>query len=269
MCRTLELQAGPAGTIGIGMPGLIGADGALIRVVNLPWLEGRPLQRELQQAAGCQVRIANDANCFVLSEAVDGAAAGARVVFGAILGTGVGGGIVIERTPLVGASGIAGEWGHNPLPEHHPDDGPPLICACGRTGCIESWLNGAALARDYRRMSGSENSAAVIARLAEQGDAAARSALARYQHRLAAALATIINILDPDMIVLGGGLSSIATLYAEVPRLWAPRSRAPGWCPPASARRAVYAAPPGSVIVPDAASSLGRTVRQVLTAAGT
>jgi fructokinase len=226
LCAELQRQ-GPAGAIGIGMPGLIGAEGALIQVVNLPWLEGRPLQRELQAAVRCPVQIANDANCFALSEAVDGAAAGARVVFGAILGTGIGGGIVIEGKPLIGANAIAGEWGHNPLPGTHPEDGAPLTCACGRTGCIETWLNGAALARDYRSVAGRESSARAIARLAEQGDADARMALARYQRRLATALAGIINILDPDMIVLGGGLSSIANLYAEVPRLWTPLVLAP------------------------------------------
>jgi fructokinase len=226
LCAQLQ-HHGPAHAIGIGMPGLIGAEGALIRVVNLPWLEGRPLRRDLQEAVRCPVRIANDANCFALSEAVDGAAAGARVVFGAILGTGIGGGIVIEGKPLIGANAIAGEWGHNPLPGTHPEDGAPLRCACDRTGCIETWLNGAALARDYRSVSGRESNARAIARLAERGDAEASMALARYQRRLAAALAGIINLLDPDVIVLGGGLSSIASLYAEVPRLWAPLVLAP------------------------------------------
>jgi fructokinase len=221
LCHELQ-HHGSARSIGIGMPGLIGADGSLIRVVNLPWLQGRPLQRDLQEAVQCPVQIANDANCFALSEAVDGAAAGARVVFGAILGTGVGGGIVVEGKPLAGANAIAGEWGHNPLPGTAAADGPAVVCGCGRTGCIESWLNGAALARDYRTVSGGENSAATIARLAEQGEPEARTALARYQRRLAAALATLINVLDPDVIVLGGGLSSIASLYAEVPKLWVP-----------------------------------------------
>jgi fructokinase len=221
---TEELRQGraPVRSIGIGMPGLISADGALIRVVNLPWLEGRPLQADLQAAVRRPVAIANDANCFALLEAVDGAAAGARVVFGATLGTGVGGGIVVERRPLPGANGIAGEWGHNPLAAVQPEDGPPATCGCGRTGCIETWLAGAALARDYRNVNGGERSAADVARLAEAGEAAARTALARYQRRLATALAGIINVLDPDLIVLGGGLSSIASLYTEVPKLWAP-----------------------------------------------
>jgi fructokinase len=218
----LQQGHGPARSIGIGMPGLIDADGAVIRVVNLPWLEGRPLRRDLRDALRVPVTIANDANCLALSEAVDGAAAGARVVFGAILGTGVGGGIVVEGKPLAGANATAGEWGHNPLAATRPEDGPPPTCGCGRSGCIETWLSGAALARDYRNVNGAERSAAEVARRAEAGEPAARTALARYQRRLAAALAGVINLLDPDVIVLGGGLSSIASLYAEVPKLWAP-----------------------------------------------
>jgi fructokinase len=227
LSHELQRGHGAARSVGIAMPGLIGADGALLRVVNLPWLERTPLGADLAQALGAPVAIANDANCFALSEAIDGAATGAAVVFGATLGTGVGGGIVVERRPLTGANAIAGEWGHNPLPEPHPEDGPPLDCACGRTGCIETWLNGAALARDYRNVAGREVAAPEVARLAEQGEPAARTALERYQRRLAAALAGIINILDPDVVVLGGGLSSIASLYAEVPKLWAPLVVAP------------------------------------------
>jgi fructokinase len=222
-----ERGHGPARSVGIAMPGLIGGDGALIRAVNLPWLEGRPLRSDLARALGKSVAIANDANCFALSEAIDGAAAGASVVFGAVLGTGVGGAIVIERKPIAGANAIAGEWGHNPLPATEAADGPPLVCGCGRKGCIESWLNGAALARDYRNVAGRELGGPEIARLAEQGDDAARAAIARYQRRLAMALAGIINILDPEVIVLGGGLSSINSLYAEVPKLWASMIVAP------------------------------------------
>jgi fructokinase len=149
------------------------------------------------------------------------------VVFGATLGTGVGGGIVVGGRPLIGANAIAGEWGHNPLPDTEVEDGPPQGCACGRTGCIETWLNGAALARDYRNVAGREVTAPEVARLAKQADPAAHTALARYQRRLAAALAGIINVLDPDVIVLGGGLSAIAGLYAEAPKLWAPLVVAP------------------------------------------
>jgi fructokinase len=222
-----ERDHGPAAALGIAMPGLIGADGALLRVVNLPWLEGRPLRTDLARTLGRPVAIANDANCFALSEAIDGVAAGASVVFGAILGTGVGGGIVIERKPIAGANAIAGEWGHNPLPGTDAADGPPVVCGCSRTGCIESWLNGAALARDYQNVAGRKIGGPEIARLAEQGDSAARAALARYQRRLATALAGIVNILDPEAIVLGGGLSAIRSLYTEVPKLWAPLVVAP------------------------------------------
>jgi fructokinase len=216
-----ERAHGRAAAVGIAMPGLIGADGALIRMVNLPWLQGRPLRSDLARALAKPVMIANDANCFALSEAIDGAAAGAGVVFGVVLGTGVGGGIVVERKPLVGANAIAGEWGHNPLPGTDAADGPPVVCGCGRTGCIESWLNGRALARDYRAVAGRELGGPEIARLAEGGDVAAGSALARYQRRLASALAGVVNLLDPDVIVLGGGLSAVRSLYAEVPKLWA------------------------------------------------
>jgi fructokinase len=227
LAEDLQHEHGAARSVGIAMPGQIGADGALLRVVNLPWLERCALRADLAQALGTPVAIANDANCFALSEAIDGAASGADVVFGATLGTGVGGGIVVGRRPLRGANAVAGEWGHNPLPVTHMEDGPPISCACGRTGCIETWLNGAALARDYRNVAGREVAAPEVARLAEQGEQGARTALARYQRRLAAALAGIINVLDPNVIVLGGGLSSIPSLYTEVPKLWAPLVLAP------------------------------------------
>ena len=224
-----ELMAahGPAEAIGIALPGMIGAGGEPLRVVNLPWIEGRPLRADLAQALAVPVALANDANCFALSEAVDGAAAGAAVVFGVILGTGVGGGIVVERKPLAGANAIAGEWGHNPLPPCAGADGPPATCGCGRTGCIESWLNGAALARDHARLTGRVADGPVIARRAEAGDAAALATLDRYRQRLATALAGVINILDPDVIVLGGGLSALPGLYDEMPRLWRPLVVAP------------------------------------------
>jgi fructokinase len=217
-------------SIGIALPGMIGATGELVRVVNLPWLEGMPLRADLHRAVGRPVAIANDANCFALSEAIDGAAAGAAVVFGVILGTGVGGGIVVDGKVIAGANAIAGEWGHNPLPDAGTDAGPPQICGCGRAGCVETWLNGAALARDYRASSGRDASAAEVAGLAATGDRDAKAAIARFEQRLAVALASILNILDPDVVVLGGGLASIASLYARVPALWrdlcvAPRPR--------------------------------------------
>jgi len=211
---------GPARSVGIALPGMIGAAGELVRVVNLPWLEATPLCADLRRALGRAVAIANDANCFALSEAMDGAAAGAAVVFGVILGTGVGGGIVVDGKVIAGANAIAGEWGHNPLPDAGAEAGPPQVCGCGRLGCIETWLNGAALARDYRASSGRDASAAEVARLAVAGDRDAKAAIARFEQRLALGLAGIINILDPDVIVLGGGLASIASLYARVPALW-------------------------------------------------
>ena len=221
MTARYERARGDARTVGIALPGMIGADGELVRVVNLPWLEGRPLRADLQRLLGLPVAIANDANCFALSEAMDGAAAGAAVVFGVILGTGVGGGIVVGGRVIAGANAIAGEWGHNPLPETGTP-GPAQLCGCGRRGCIETWLNGAALARDYRTDAGLEVEvdAAEVARRAVAGDRQARAAMARYEERLAAALAGIINILDPDVIALGGGLASIDSLYRQVPKLW-------------------------------------------------
>jgi fructokinase len=209
-----------ARSVGIALPGMIGAAGELHRVVNLPWLEGAPLRADLQGALGHPVAIANDANCFALSESVDGAAAGAGVVFGVTLGTGVGGGIVVDGKVIAGANATAGEWGHNPMPDIGRDAVPQPVCGCGRAGCIETWLNGAALARDYRSHSGRDADAAEVARLAAAGDHAATAAIARFEQRLAVALAGIINILDPDVIVLGGGLAAIAGLYARVPALW-------------------------------------------------
>jgi fructokinase len=220
MTEALAQAHGPARSAGIALPGMIGAAGELVRVVNLPWLEGQPLRADLQQALGRPVAIANDANCFALSEATDGAAAGAAVVFGVILGTGVGGGIVVDGKVIAGANAIAGEWGHNPLPDAGHDAGPSQVCGCGRVGCIETWLNGAALTRDYLASSGRDVSAAEVARLAAAGEPNAEAAIARFERRLALALAGIVNILDPDVIVLGGGLASIASLYARVPALW-------------------------------------------------
>jgi len=222
-------HAGLLRSVGIALPGMIGAAGELIRVVNLPWLEGSPLQADLERRLGHPVAIANDANCFALSEAIDGAAAGAGVVFGVILGTGVGGGIVVAGHVIAGANAIAGEWGHNPLPAVDARDGPAQRCGCGRTGCVETWLNGAALARDYRAGAGLEIGvdADEVARRADAGDRAAQAAVARYEERLAAALGAIINILDPEVIVLGGGLASIPTLYRRVPELWSRHCVAP------------------------------------------
>ncbi len=205
-----------AASVGIGIPGAESRASGLIKNANSTCLIGRPLRQDLQQLLQREVRIANDANCFALSEAIDGAGAGAQVVFGAILGTGVGGGIVIDGKVLAGANAIAGEWGHNPLAgEHHRE-----TCYCGLRGCIELYLSGPGLARDHRRTTSADSSALEIAQQAAAGDIAADSTLQRYEARLARALAQVINILDPDVIVLGGGLSNIDRLYANVPGLW-------------------------------------------------
>jgi fructokinase len=217
-----ELQGGEAALAGAGlsMPGLISRGGEIVRAVNLPWLEGRPVAAELSRRIGVPVGIANDANCFALSEATDGAAAGATVVFGAVVGTGVGGGLVIDGRPVIGASAVAGEWGHNALPWATAEDGEPIECACGRVGCLETWVSGAAVTRDLVARGGQALSSRKIARLAEAGDARAREVIGRLASRLARAFAAVINFLDPDVIVLGGGLSEIGSLYVGVPAQW-------------------------------------------------
>ncbi len=216
----IEAELGRRCSVGIGMPGSLSPRTGLVRNSNSTCLNGRPFDRDLTAALARPLRFANDANCFALSEAVDGAGAGAAVVFGVILGTGVGGGIVIERRPLAGANGIAGEWGHSPLP--WPDDaerpGPP--CYCGKSGCIEAFLSGPGLARDHRQATGETLDPAALPGRAKSGDAGAEASLVRYEHRLARSLATVINLLDPGVIVLGGGLGRIARLYERVPLLW-------------------------------------------------
>ena len=182
------------GSVGIGIPGTLSRVSGLVKNANSTWLIGRPLKQDLERILGREVRVENDANCFALSEAVDGAGKGAPVVFGVILGTGVGGGIVVNGKVLVGPNGIAGEWGHNPLPLPSERDLPLRSCYCGRAGCIETYLCGPALERD--------------------GD------LALYEERLARSLAVVINILDPDVVVLGGGVSNVEALYRDIPELW-------------------------------------------------
>ncbi len=219
----LELEGGEhegEATVGVGIPGAISPATGLVKNANATWLIGRPLDKDLARALGRPVRVANDANCFAIAEAVDGAGAGAGVVFGVILGTGVGGGIVIERRVLGGANAIAGEWAHNPLPWAQDDERPGEPCYCGKRGCIETYLSGSGLAAAFRAASGQSLDAVSIAALAKAGDAAALDVLARYADRLARALASVINVLDPDVVVLGGGLSNIERLYPEVRRLW-------------------------------------------------
>ncbi len=223
LVRRLERTIVPASgvPVGLGMPGTLGPSG-LVMNANSAWLIGRPLPRDLGARLGRPVRVANDANCFAVSEATDGAAAGAEVVFGVILGTGVGGGIVVHGRPLVGRHGIAGEWGHNPLPGAMGVEVPGPSCYCGRRGCIETFLSGPALSADHAGATGEFLSPPRIVAAAAEGDRAARRTMARYAQRLARALASVINLLDPDVIVLGGGLSNIESLYEEVPRLWLP-----------------------------------------------
>ena len=210
------------GSVGVGTPGSISRATGLLRGSNSVCLNGQPIRRDLERMLAREVRITNDANCFALSEAIDGAGRGARVVFGAILGTGVGAGIVVDGRVLDGPNAIAGEWGHNPLPWPKDGERPGAMCFCGRAGCIETWLAGPGLARDHGRVTGERISAEEIAARAARGDRASDASLARYEERLARALAHVINLLDPDTIVLGGGLSNIGRLYDSVPRLWGP-----------------------------------------------
>ena len=213
-------QAVGQATVGIGIPGAISPATGLIKNANSTWLNGRRLAPDVAMALGREVRLANDANCFALSEAVDGAGAGKRVVFGVIIGTGTGGGLVIDGRVIVGPNAIAGEWGHNPLPWPAPGEWPGPPCYCGRTGCIETFLSGPALARDYAGAAGVALDSRAIAERAEAGDVEARRALERYEGRMARALASIINVVDPEVIVLGGGLSNMARLVENVPNLW-------------------------------------------------
>lgn len=217
---TAERELGARGTVGIGTPGAVSPATGRMKNCNSTWLNDRPLKEDLEHLLGREVRLANDANCFALSEAVDGAAAGAAVVFGVILGTGCGGGLVIDGRVLTGANAIAGEWGHNPLPWPRDDERPGPACYCGQHGCIETWLSGPGLRRELRAATGLDLTAAEIAARAEAGDPDCDAALARYEDRLARGLAHVINLLDPDVIVLGGGVSNIARLYENVPRLW-------------------------------------------------
>jgi fructokinase len=213
----IEEAYGEKGSVGVGIPGAISPATGLVKNANTVELIGHPLDKDLSRALDRDVRVANDANCFVLSEATDGAGAGGQVVFGVIVGTGVGGGIVVDGRLLTGA--IAGEWGHNPLAWPRDDERPGHPCFCGHPGCNESFLAGPSLSRDHRQATGEDLKTAEIAARAESGDAKALATLARYEDRLGRALAAIINVLDPDFIVLGGGVSNIERLYREVPRV--------------------------------------------------
>lgn len=247
LVNQVEAELGQTGSVGIGTPGALSKATGLMKNCNSTCLIGRPFKQDVEAALNREIRMTNDANCFALSEAIDGAGAGASVVFGVILGTGVGGGVVVNGQALDGPNSIAGEWGHNPLPYfqfahsqadheitgHHPATGEPIVhpwpserecngpvCYCGKKGCIEAYLSGPALAADHVRYGGEDLPAQEIAQLAQAGYGPCSKTLARYEERLARALASVINILDPDVIVLGGGLSNIQRLYDNVPRLW-------------------------------------------------
>ncbi len=222
LVEAAEGELGRRGSVGVGTPGAESARDGRIKNANSTCLNGQPLRRDLQTLLQREVRLANDANCFALSEAIDGAGQGAEVVFGIILGTGVGGGIVLRGQVLTGANRIAGEWGHNPLPLPQAGDLPLPACYCGRAGCVETYLSGPGLAADHLRHGGETLTPEAIAAQAAAGDAACVATLARYAARLAKALGSVINLLDPDVIVLGGGLSKLDRLYDEVPRLWTP-----------------------------------------------
>ncbi|MCC6524146.1 MAG: ROK family protein [Polyangiaceae bacterium] len=236
LVRRAEHEVGPAASVGIGIPGSPSPRTGLVRDANTTALNGRPLGQMLARALGRSVHLENDANCFALSEASDGAGADAAVVFGVILGTGVGGGLVVRGELWRGRNGIAGEWGHNPLPWPEPEDGPAPSCYCGKSGCIETYLSGPGLVRDYVAQAGREHApspgapadAEAVATRARAGDAVAEACLVRYERRLARALLGVLHVLDPDVVVLGGGLSKLARLYERVPGLWQAQAFADG-----------------------------------------
>ncbi|WP_316013080.1 ROK family protein [Roseobacter sp. HKCCA0434] len=220
-----ELSGLHEAPVGIGIPGAVAGDGRVFNG-NSTWLIGQPLAQDLSQAMGCEVSVANDANCFVLSEAIDGAGRGAGIVFGAILGTGVGGGLVVEGRMVAGASGMAGEWGHSPLPIGDLSEYPGPECFCGRRGCIEQWLSGPGLEADYARDCGLTPGTGprvqeIVAR-AQGGEDQAENAIQRHRRRLARALAGVVNVIDPDVIILGGGVSNLPGLAEELPELMRP-----------------------------------------------
>lgn len=222
LVRDIEAELGEQGSLGIGMPGSLSPATGLVQNANSTWLNGRPFDRDVEKRLVRPVRFANDANCFALSEAIDGAAAGANVVFGVILGTGCGGGIVHRGTLLDGPHRIAGEWGHTPLPWPSPEEYPGPRCWCGLNGCLETWLSGPALARDHQIETGERCDANQIAEMAARGNSRSLASLDRHASRLARGLAVVANLIDPDVIVLGGGLSHMPHLYQLLPGLIAP-----------------------------------------------
>lgn len=216
----VETSTGRQGSIGIGTPGALSPATGLLRNSNSVCMNYMPVKEDLETLLDRPITMANDANCFALSEATDGAAAGANVVFGVIVGTGTGAGVVVHGKVLTGPNAIAGEWGHNPLPWPKDDERPGATCYCGKPGCIETFLSGPGMARDHFEHTGDKLSAEQIVQQSEQGNEAAEHTLLRYEDRMARSLSHVINILDPDVIVLGGGMSNIQRLYTNVPAIW-------------------------------------------------
>ncbi len=214
----LERDTGEEGSVGVGFPGTVERATGLVKNANSIWLNGEPFDKDLSAALGREARVANDANCLVVSEATDGAAAGARVVFGVILGTGCGGGVALDGQVHAGPGGVAGEWGHNPLPWLEAEEFPGPLCYCGRHGCLETWISGTGFMADYHRHTGVSLKGAEIVRAAEKGEAAAEVSLLRLENRIARGLASMINVLDPDAVVIGGGVSRIDRIYPAVMR---------------------------------------------------
>ncbi|WP_047492893.1 ROK family protein [Terriglobus sp. TAA 43] len=219
VAKSLETRLGQQGTLGVGIPGSVVKSTGLVKNANSTWLNGRPLEKDLSKAWGREVRCANDANCLAVSEAVDGAGAGYNVVFGVILGTGCGGGVAIAGRVHNGPNGIGGEWGHNSLPMQREGEWPGPECYCGQRGCMETWVAGSGLERDFLAVTGKALRGPEIVKLSESGDAEAEAALARLEDRLARGLSNVCNLLDPDAIVFGGGLSQLDRLYTNVPQL--------------------------------------------------
>ncbi len=218
LVRRLEEETGRTGTVGAGIPGSVSRITGLVKNANSTWLNGRPLDRDLAAALGREVRVANDANCLAVSEATDGAAAGAHVVFGVILGTGCGGGVAIGGRVHAGPNGVAGEWGHNPLPWPKLEESPGPACYCGKRGCMEMWVSGTGIALDYANATGRRLTTLEIVRDFERGEEKAAAAMERFEDRLARGLAEVINILDPDVIVIGGGVSRVKHIYEAMPK---------------------------------------------------
>jgi fructokinase len=219
LVRRLEHETGSTGTVGAGIPGSVSRRTGTVKNANSTWLNGMPLAEDLSAELSREVRVANDANCLAVSEATDGAAAGHHIVFGVILGTGCGGGVAVNGTVHAGPNGVGGEWGHNPLPWPSGDECPGPACYCGKFGCMEMWASGTGVARDFLHVTGRALTTRQIVALAETGDPQALEALDRFEDRLARGLSTVINVLDPDILVFGGGLSLLQRIYTNLPSL--------------------------------------------------